>query len=147
VSSIEVDLDELANANENPLQISLEDARIKPEVRTKIDGLRSRLQDLYYVQDRMHQKVRLIFQITSLSELPIPQQGDLSRLPVLENGFDNVRSYYLERRSVTAAQQLVYVLNSLYTALVPLLLGANSLQFETACAIAIAPYPGKTSHA
>jgi hypothetical protein len=43
---------------------------------------------------------------------------------VLENGFDNVRSYYLERRSVTAAQQLVYVLNNLYTALVPLLLGA-----------------------
>ena len=43
---------------------------------------------------------------------------------MLENGFDNVRSYYLERRSVTAAQQLVYVLNSLYTALVPLLLGA-----------------------
>jgi hypothetical protein len=124
LSSIEVDLDELANANENPLQISLEDARIKPEVRTKIDGLRSRLQDLYYVQDRMHQKVKLIFQITSLSELPIPQEGDLSRLPVLENGFDNVRSYYVERRSVTAAQQLVYVLNNLYTALVPLLLGA-----------------------
>jgi hypothetical protein len=72
----------------------------------------------------MHQKVKLIFQITSLSELPIPQEGDLSRLPVLENGFDNVRSYYLERRSVTAAQQLVYVLNNLYTALVPLLLGA-----------------------
>ena len=68
-------LDELANANENPLQISLEDARIKPEVRTKIDGLRSRLQDLYYVQDRMHQKVKLIFQITSLSELPIPRRG------------------------------------------------------------------------
>ena len=43
---------------------------------------------------------------------------------MLENGFDNVRSYYLERRSVTAAQQLVYVLNNLYTALVPLLLGA-----------------------
>ena len=41
LSSIEVDLDELANANENPLQISLEDARIKPEVRTKIDGLRA----------------------------------------------------------------------------------------------------------
>jgi hypothetical protein len=72
----------------------------------------------------MHQKVTLIFRITSLSVLPIPQEGDLSRLPVLENGFDNVRSYYLERRSVTAAQQLVYVLNSLYTALVPLLLGA-----------------------
>ena len=52
----------------------------------------------------MHQKVKLIFQITSLSELPIPQEGDLSRLPVLENGFDNVRSYYLERRSVTAAR-------------------------------------------
>jgi hypothetical protein len=92
LSSIEVDLDELANANENPLQISLEDTRIKPEVRTKIDGLRSRLQDLYYVQDRMHQKVTLIFRITSLSVLPIPQEGDLSRLPVLENGFDNVRS-------------------------------------------------------
>ena len=124
LSSIEADLDAFANANENPLQISLEDTRIKPEVRTKIDGLRSRLQDLYYVQDRMHQKVTLIFRITSLSVLPIPQEGDLSRLPVLENGFDNVRSYYLERRSVTQAQQLVYVLNSLYTALVPLLLGA-----------------------
>ena len=74
LSSIEVDLDELANANENPLQISLEDARIKPEVRTKIDGLRSRLQDLYYVQDRMHQKVKTIFWITIFSQLPIPQE-------------------------------------------------------------------------
>ena len=115
LSSIEADLDALANANENPLQISLEDTRIKPEVRTKIDGLRSRLQDLYYVQDRMHQKVKTNFWITIFSQLPIPQEGDLSRLPVLENGFDNVQSYYLERRSVTATQQLVYVLNSLYT--------------------------------
>ena len=57
LSSIEVDLDALANANENPLQISLEDARIKPEVRTKIDGLRSRLQDLYYVPDRMQRQI------------------------------------------------------------------------------------------
>ena len=122
--SIEADLDALANSNENPPRISLEDTRIKPEVRTKIDGLRSRLQDLYYVQDRMHQKVKLIFRITSLSQISIPQEGDLSRLPVLENGFANVASYYLERRSVTEAQQLVYVLNSLYTALVPLLLGA-----------------------
>jgi hypothetical protein len=34
----------------------------------------------------MHQKVTVIFRITSLSVLPIPQEGDLSRLPVLENG-------------------------------------------------------------
>jgi hypothetical protein len=55
--SLEADLDALANSNENAPQVSLEDTRIKPEVRTRIDRLRSRLQDLYYVQDRMQRQI------------------------------------------------------------------------------------------
>jgi hypothetical protein len=50
--------------------------------------------------------------------------GDLSRLPVLDNGFDNVRNYYRTRRQVREAQQKVALLNGIYNALVPLLLGA-----------------------
>lgn len=72
----------------------------------------------------MDQKVKAMFIVTSLSRIRLPDEGDLSRLPVLAHGFDNVQNYYLERRSVTQAQQYVYVLNSLYTALVPMLLGA-----------------------
>jgi hypothetical protein len=123
LTSIKADLDALAIPAENSMQFSLDDPRIKPETRTKINTLRDRLQDLYYVCDLMHQKIDGISFITSFSGIPYTA-GDLSRLPVLENGFDNVMNYYEERRNVAQDQQSVYLLSAFYAALVPLLLGA-----------------------
>lgn len=123
LTSIKADLDTLASPNEDSLQISLDDPRIKPDTRTKINELRERLQQLYYDADTMHQKVDWISRITRFSKISYTE-GDLSRLPVLDNGFDNVRNYYQVRRSVTESQQSVYLLSSFYAALVPLLLGA-----------------------
>jgi hypothetical protein len=124
LTGIKADLDAIAASNENSLQISLDDPRLKPEVKTRINELRSQLQDLYYRSDMMDQKVRMISRITAVSMIPLPPKGDLSRLPVLDNGFDNVRDYYQRRRSIAASQQNVFFLSSFYSALVPCLLGA-----------------------
>jgi uncharacterized membrane protein len=42
----------------------------------------------------------------------------------LKDGYDNIEYYYQTRRNVSDEQELVVLLNNLYTALVPMLLGA-----------------------
>jgi hypothetical protein len=78
---------------------------------------------LYWVADQLHSKANAISRVTTFRPIKY-DQGDLSRLPVLDNGFDNVRNYYQARRQVRDAQQKVALLNAIYNALVPLLLGA-----------------------
>ena len=51
-------------------------------------------------------------------------QGDLSELPNLKDCYDNIQYYYETRRDVSEQQQLVFLLNGIYMALVPMLLGA-----------------------
>lgn len=122
LSAIKADLD-ASNLGPDSTKVSLDDPRIKPEIRKKIDDLRARLQDLYYISDQLNEKINAISEITAFSGLDY-SKGDLSRLPNLTDGFDNLRSYYGLRRDLSATQQSVYILNGAYSALVPLLLGA-----------------------
>lgn len=105
------------------LMLDLDDNRISKETRKKIDELRTKLQALYWVSDQLNSKVNAISKITSFSSIDYTV-GDLSRLPVLHNGFDNVQNYYRTRRQIGEAQQKVALLSAFYNALVPLLLGA-----------------------
>ena len=122
ISDVMSDLDGL-NTEAGSLMLDLDDKRITKETRKKIDELRAKLQTLYWVSDQLNSKVSAISKVTSFSPLHY-EVGDLSRLPVLDNGFDNVRNYYRTRRQVREAQQKVALLNGIYNALVPLLLGA-----------------------
>jgi hypothetical protein len=123
LTDIKPDLDAL-DTGTDALSLDLDDKRIPKETRKKIDDLRNKLQNLYRVCDQLNLKVYAISHVTSFAPLNNYHQGDLSRLPVLDNGFDNVTSYYKTRRDVAGAQQNVALLNAIYNALVPLLLGA-----------------------
>jgi hypothetical protein len=122
ISDIKADLDNLNTGTES-LVLDLDDRRISQETRKKIDDLRTKLQGLYWVADQLHSKADAISKVTTFRPIQY-DTGDLSRLPVLDNGFDNVRNYYQTRRQVRDAQQKVALLNAIYNALVPLLLGA-----------------------
>jgi hypothetical protein len=121
---IKADLDGLDDAKADSLRFSLDDSRIPREVRKKIEDLRTDLQSLYRVCDQLKSKAGAISRVTAFQSLEKYEEGDLSRLPVLDNGFDNVRNYYQTRRQVAEEQQKVALLNGIYNALVPLLLGA-----------------------
>jgi len=123
LSDIKTDLDTL-DTGTNSLQLDLDDKRIPKETRAKIETLRASLQSLYWVCDQLNSKVNAISEVTRFGPLKDYTQGNLSRLPVLDNGFDNVQNYYQTRREVRNAQQDVALLNGIYNALVPLLLGA-----------------------
>ena len=122
ISDVMGDLDSL-NTEAGSLMLDLDDKRIAKEARKKIDELRTKLHALYWVSDQLNSKVNAISRITRFSSIHY-EVGDLSRLPVLDNGFDNVRNYYKTRRQIREAQQKVTLLNAVYNALVPLLLGA-----------------------
>lgn len=122
LADIKTDLDGL-DESQNSVMLDLDHRSIMPEIRKKIGELRIKLQDLYWVSDQLNGKVDAISKVTSFSSIEYVR-GNLSRLPVLDNGFDNVRNYYLTRRQIHEAQQKVALLNAIYHALVPLLLGA-----------------------
>lgn len=122
ISSIKSELEQL-KLPDDPLAISLDDARIGNDTRNKIRVLRDKLQNLYYVSDLMHYKVNGISSITTFKSYKY-EKGDLSRLPVLEHGYANLQSYYDIRRNVAELQDKVFLLSGFYAALVPLLLGA-----------------------
>jgi hypothetical protein len=122
ISDIATDLTAL-DTGTDALSLDLDDKRIPPETRKKIDDLRTKLQGLYWIADQLHSKTDAISKVTAFPTITY-KTGDLSRLPVLDNGFDNVRDYYQTRRQVHDAQQKVSLLNGIYNALVPLLLGA-----------------------
>jgi hypothetical protein len=122
ISEIKTDLDGL-NLGTDTLLLDLDDSRIPRETKKKIDDLRTKLQGLYWVADQLHSKANAISRVTTFHPIKYIV-GDLSRLPVLDNGFDNVRNYYQTRRQVHDERQNVTILNSIYNALVPLLLGA-----------------------
>lgn len=121
---IKADLDGIDDAKADSLQFSLDDSRIPKDDRKKIQDLRTDLQSLYRVCDQLKLKATAISRVTRFESLDGYIRGDLSRLPVLDNGFDNVRNYYQTRREVADVQQNVGLLNAVYNALVPLLLGA-----------------------
>jgi hypothetical protein len=122
ISDILTDLNAL-KTGADPLFFDLDDKRIPKETKKKINDLRTKLQGLYWVADQLHSKSNAISKVTTFSPIQY-DKGDLSRLPVLDNGFDNVRNYYKTRREVRDEQQNVSLLNGIYNALVPLLLGA-----------------------
>ena len=123
VMDIKAELEAL-DTGANALQLNLDDKRITEQTRKKIADLRAKLQSLYWVCDQLNSKVIAIGRITGFKPIKGYIKGDLSRLPVLDNGFDNVRNYYQWRREVAESQQNVALLNWGYNALVPLLLGA-----------------------
>jgi hypothetical protein len=109
--------------NENPLQVSLDNPKLKEETRSKITALWSELQDMYYVDDQMASKVRAISKLTTFSGIDYTS-GDLSRVPDLLAGYSNVQSYYVWRARVADIQANAFILGGFYTAIVPMLLGA-----------------------
>jgi outer membrane murein-binding lipoprotein Lpp len=122
ISDIKTDLDTL-NSGKESLFLPLDDTSITADTRRKIDDLRTKLQGLYNVADQLHSKANATSLVTAIPAIKYTT-GDLSRLPILDNGYDNVRDYYQARREVRAVEQKVDLLKALYNALVPLLLGA-----------------------
>jgi hypothetical protein len=124
LTSIKNDLDGIAGPTEDSLNISLEDRRIPTPVQDKIFALRQQLQKLYYVADQLNNRTNGIHSITTFSPLKGYEKGDLSRIPILAHGFNNVRDYYATRRGVYEISQNVFLLQGFYAAIVPMLLGA-----------------------
>lgn len=118
------------------LKLSLDDPRISADIKSKITALREKLQDMYFATDMMTERANRIaaitsfFRVTSIPAMKGYEPGDLSRLPTLETGYDNIRDYYELRRTVSALSSLtdsdasVFSLISLYNALVPMLFGS-----------------------
>jgi hypothetical protein len=132
ITIIKSDLDRMTPQVES-LRLSLDDSRIGPDTKSKITTLREKLQDMYHAMDVMNQRVKdigtiLRFFVAEGRTIPgYEKGGNLSRLPTLEDGYSNIRDYYLTRRAVSASsmsEQSVFIINSLYAALVPLLFGA-----------------------
>lgn len=124
IGVLKTEIEKVAGSGADALTMSLDDPKIPAEVQSKISDLRQKLQALYFVIDQMHNRVKGIALITPFR---VPQDyptGPLSRLPNLSDGFDNVQGYYQTRRNVSESQQQVFILNGLYTAIVPMFLGA-----------------------
>jgi hypothetical protein len=79
---------------------------------------------MYYISDMMYEREKGIVDITPFTAIITYEAGNLSRLPNLEDGYTNIQSYYQVRRAVSTSQQLVFILNTLYNAIVPMLFGA-----------------------
>jgi hypothetical protein len=101
----------------------LDAPNLPPETKNDIRVLRQRLQALYYVQDQVSDRLGRLQWLT-FRKYELAPEGDLSRLPKLEDGYENVRSFYLLRRNVAAVLQGVFALNQFYYVVVPMLLGA-----------------------
>ena len=123
------------NLGIDSLKLDLDDKRIPKEIKNKINTLRAELQRLYWVSDQIWSNVHAISKITPFKSMePYPvdgavvpdgyPMGPLSRLPVLDHGFNNVRDYYKTRRNVRNKRQELALLNGIINALVPILLGA-----------------------
>jgi len=124
IAAIKSELDKITPPVDNSLQLSLDDARIGADTKIRITALREKLQDMYYVADVMHERVNGIVSVTPFAAPIQYDTGNLSRLPKLEDGYSNIQDYYQVRRAVSTSQQLVFILNNLYNALVPMLFGA-----------------------
>jgi hypothetical protein len=124
VPTIKADLDKIAQNDESSLTLSLDDPRIGADTRSKIVVLRDKMQDLNFAEDMMNDRVEGIAKLTFFPAPEKPDQGNLKPLPMLQHAYDNIEYYYQTRRSVSDSQQLVFLFNSGYTALVPMLLGA-----------------------
>jgi hypothetical protein len=125
IATIKGELEKITPPVDDALRLPLDDSRIGADTRSKINSLREKLQDLYYVGDMMNERVNGITAILSFSTIGKPyQRGDLSRLPILQDGYANIQDYYQERRAVSTSPQSVFILNSFYNALVPMLFGA-----------------------
>jgi len=124
MATIKADLDKVVQGDENSLKLSFDDPRIVADTRSKIAALRAKFQDLFFAEDMMDDKVNAIAMLTLFPEPKDYDQGDLSELPNLKDCYDNIQYYYETRRDVSEQQQLVFLLNGIYMALVPMLLGA-----------------------
>jgi hypothetical protein len=136
IANIKGDLDRITPPIDgDTLKLSLDDPRITPDIRSKIITLRDKLQDMYYATDMMTERAGRIASLTlsalkSLSAMEGYKPGDLSRLPTLETGYDNIRDYYQVRRAVSALSESegsivnLTILYYAYNALVPLLFGS-----------------------
>jgi len=124
IATIRSELDKMTPPVDNSLKLPLDDSRIGADTRSKITLLRGKLQDMYYATDMMNERVSGIAKITLFSTIKDYETGDLSRLPILEDGYGNIQNYYKTRRAVSASQQSVFILNGFYNALVPMLFGA-----------------------
>jgi hypothetical protein len=125
IATIKSELDKITPPVVDSLQLSLDDSRIGADTKSKINSLREKLQDLYYAADMTNERVNGITATLSFLTINRPYQtGDLSRLPILEDGYGNIQDYYRTRRAVSTWQQSVFILNSFYNALVPMLFGA-----------------------
>src|SRR5262249_13080346 len=108
----------------NSLELSLDDSRISADTKSKITSLRDKLQVMYYDADMMNERVNGIAKIALFPKIKDYEKGDLSRLPILDDGYANIQNYYSTRREVSDSQQSVFILNDFYNALVPMLFGA-----------------------
>jgi hypothetical protein len=124
IATIKGELDKITPPVDNSLQLSLDDSRISADTKSKITSLREKLQEMYYAADMINERASQIEAILSFSTKNKYATGDLSRLPTLQDGYDNIRDYYQTRRVLGAPPQVVFILNSLYNALVPMLFGA-----------------------
>jgi len=124
IATIKGELDKMTPPIGDSLQLSLDDSSIGADTRSKITALREKLQDVWYAADMMRQRVNGINTVTRIIPPIKFQAGDLSRLPKLADGYDNIQYYYEARRDVSNSQQSVFILNGLYNALVPMLFGA-----------------------
>jgi hypothetical protein len=124
IATIKGELDKMTPPVDNSLELSLVDSRIGADTKSKITALREKLQDMYYAADMMHERVNGIKTITRFATATKYNTGDLSLLPRLADGYDNIRDYYQARREVSNSQQSVFILDGLYNALVPMLFGA-----------------------
>jgi hypothetical protein len=125
MATIKGELDKITPPVDDSLRLPLDDSRIGADTKSKINSLREKLQDLYYAADMMNERMNGITAILSLFRSNKPYEtGDLSRLPDLKDGYDNIQDYYQTRRAVSTWQQSVFILNSFYDALVPMLFGA-----------------------
>jgi hypothetical protein len=123
IATVKGELDKIAPGSDS-LQLSLDDSSIGADTRSKITALREKLQDLYYAIDMMNERGNGIAKITRFFGVKDYEKGPLSRLPNLKDGYDQIQNYYQTRREVSDSQQLVFILNSFYNALVPMLFGA-----------------------
>jgi hypothetical protein len=124
IAAIKSELDKMTPPVDDSLELSLDDSRIGADTKSKITSLREKLQDMYYAADMMNERVNGIARITLIIPKIKYETGDLSRLPMLSNGYDNIQNYYRTRREVSTSLQSVFILSSFYNALVPMLFGA-----------------------
>lgn len=125
IAGIKLEFDKLIRDGEITMQLSLDDQRIGFETVAKITELRAKLYEMWYAADIMKERADGIAHITFFVEgIPDYVAGNWSRLPNLADGLSTVQNYYNWRRKANGSLQSVFILNGVYQALFPLLLGA-----------------------